>query len=118
MKIKGPIGLGKGWKDIPIGGTLPSATALDYKTGAWRSFVPKFDPNLCSHCMICVHYCPVMAIPTKIDEKGVEGWRDKIYTGVIRLETNLDYCTGCGICAEECPTGAIKMERETWEVKK
>jgi len=108
---------GATWKELPIGGTLPAASALDYKTGAWRSFVPKFDPNQCTHCMICVHYCPVMAIPTEINENGVKGWKDKIYKGVVRLETNLDYCTGCGVCAEECPTEAIKMERETWEVK-
>lgn len=106
-----------GWKELPIGGTLPASSALDYKTGAWRSFVPKFNPNECTHCMICVHFCPVMAIPTKIDENGVIGWKDKIYKGVIRLETNLDYCTGCGVCAEECPTKAITMERETWEAK-
>ncbi|HHH77643.1 MAG TPA: hypothetical protein ENL18_00310, partial [Thermoplasmatales archaeon] len=23
-----------------------------------------------------------------------------------------DYCKGCGICASECPTHAIAMERE------
>ncbi len=26
-----------------------------------------------------------------------------------RFEFNLDYCKGCGICAAECPCGAIKM---------
>lgn len=26
-----------------------------------------------------------------------------------RFEINLDYCKGCGICASECPCGAIKM---------
>jgi Pyruvate/2-oxoacid:ferredoxin oxidoreductase delta subunit len=26
---------------------------------------------------------------------------------------DLDYCKGCGICAEECPCGAIAMEPET-----
>jgi len=24
-----------------------------------------------------------------------------------------DYCKGCGICANECPTKAIEMVRET-----
>ncbi|MFO1324645.1 MAG: NAD(P)-binding protein [Burkholderiales bacterium] len=30
-----------------------------------------------------------------------------------RFEFNFDYCKGCGICASECPCGAIKMIPET-----
>ncbi len=30
-----------------------------------------------------------------------------------RFRFNLDYCKGCGICAAECPCGAIRMEPET-----
>jgi 2-oxoacid:acceptor oxidoreductase delta subunit (pyruvate/2-ketoisovalerate family) len=30
-----------------------------------------------------------------------------------RFEIDYDYCKGCGICAEECPCGAIAMEAET-----
>ena len=29
-----------------------------------------------------------------------------------RFKYNFDYCKGCGICAEECPCGAIKMVPE------
>ena len=29
-----------------------------------------------------------------------------------RFEINLDYCKGCGICAAECPCGAIEMVAE------
>ena len=29
-----------------------------------------------------------------------------------RFEFNFDYCKGCGICASECPCGAIKMVPE------
>ncbi|MCM2289158.1 MAG: 4Fe-4S binding protein [Sulfuritalea sp.] len=28
------------------------------------------------------------------------------------LRVNYDYCKGCGMCAAECPCGAIKMEAE------
>ncbi len=30
-----------------------------------------------------------------------------------RFEFNYDYCKGCGLCAAECPCGAIRMEPET-----
>ncbi len=30
-----------------------------------------------------------------------------------RFQFNFDYCKGCGICAAECPCGAIKMVPET-----
>ena len=29
-----------------------------------------------------------------------------------RYEIDYDFCKGCGICAEECPCGAIRMEPE------
>ncbi|MFQ5885170.1 MAG: 4Fe-4S binding protein, partial [Thermoplasmata archaeon] len=29
-----------------------------------------------------------------------------------KIEINLKYCKGCGICAEECPVKAIIMVRE------
>ncbi len=28
------------------------------------------------------------------------------------MEIDLDYCKGCGICAAECPKGAIVMIKE------
>jgi len=28
------------------------------------------------------------------------------------FQFNLDYCKGCGICAQECPCGAIQMTPE------
>ena len=28
-------------------------------------------------------------------------------------QTDVDYCKGCGLCAAECPCGAIEMEAET-----
>ena len=30
-----------------------------------------------------------------------------------RFEFNYDYCKGCGVCAAECPCGAIEMVQET-----
>lgn len=102
----------KGWHDLMRGADLPPATSLEYKTGSWRSMRPVFDPNNCIHCMICVAYCPDMAIPITKSEEGVVGKGGRLYKGAVRLETNFDYCKGCGICAQECPTKCITMIRE------
>ena len=32
--------------------------------------------------------------------------------GSYAYEIDLDHCKGCGICAQECPCGAIGMEPE------
>ena len=49
----------------------------------------------CFHCDNCYSYCPDNAIIKH--EDGT-------------LEFNYDYCKGCGICATECPCGAIVMK--------
>lgn len=53
-----------------------------------------FSCGNCFHCDNCYSYCPDNAIVKR--EDGT-------------LEINYDYCKGCGICASECPCGAIKM---------
>lgn len=102
----------KGWHDLMRGADLPPTTSLEYKTGSWRTMRPVFDPTDCIHCMICVAYCPDMAIPIIKNEDGVTGKGGRLYKGVVRLETDFDYCKGCGICAQECPTKCITMIRE------
>ncbi|MDR1333863.1 MAG: 4Fe-4S binding protein, partial [Holosporaceae bacterium] len=53
-----------------------------------------FSCGNCFHCDNCYGYCPDNAIIKHPDGS---------------LEINYDYCKGCGICASECPCGAIKM---------
>jgi 2-oxoacid:acceptor oxidoreductase delta subunit (pyruvate/2-ketoisovalerate family) len=52
----------------------------------------------CFECDTCYGVCPDNAII-------------KLGPGK-RYEINLDYCKGCGMCAEECPAGAIDMIKE------
>ncbi len=52
----------------------------------------------CFECDNCYGVCPDNAI-------------NKLGPGK-RFEFKYDYCKGCGLCAEECPCGAIKMVSE------
>ncbi|MBT6096196.1 MAG: NAD(P)-binding protein, partial [Rhodospirillaceae bacterium] len=52
----------------------------------------------CFECDNCYGICPDNAI-------------DKLGSG-LRFKFKYDYCKGCGMCATECPCGAIKMVAE------
>jgi NADPH-dependent glutamate synthase beta subunit-like oxidoreductase len=57
----------------------------------------------CGNCMACDNcygVCPDNAVL-------------KIGTTAYDYEIDLDFCKGCGVCAEECPVGAIRMVPET-----
>jgi len=63
------------------------------KTGDWRSKRPVMSPEACLAvkrgevtCQLCWAYCPDACIA-----RGVGP------------EIDLEYCKGCGICAEVCP---------------
>ena len=92
------------WKELTIGTiNLEAGNSVQNLTGTWRSGQkPQFLEEHCIQCFFCWLYCPHFAIQ-------VEGGE---VTGI-----NYDYCTGCGICAVECPTKekAIVMVKE--EVK-
>lgn len=75
------------------------------KTGDWRASRPVIDDSRCTpaknkrpSCFICWLYCPEGVVKRSIP-----------------VEIDLDYCKGCGICAEECPTKAIQMVEEQKE---
>jgi 2-oxoacid:acceptor oxidoreductase delta subunit (pyruvate/2-ketoisovalerate family) len=54
----------------------------------------------CFACDNCYGVCPDNAV-IKLEPGGA-----------YQYEYDLDYCKGCGICAEECPCGAIEMVPE------
>jgi pyruvate ferredoxin oxidoreductase delta subunit len=89
---------GLGWKDLEIGCVISKpGNARQYKTGDWRSLKPVCDTGKCIRCGICYIFCPDMAI-----QKTEAGY----------FEADLYYCKGCGICAQECFTGCIRMVAE------
>ncbi|MBP6854563.1 MAG: 4Fe-4S binding protein, partial [Rhodoferax sp.] len=52
----------------------------------------------CFECDNCYGVCPDNAVIKHGPGKG--------------FDFNYDYCKGCGVCAAECPCGAIRMEPE------
>ncbi len=65
------------------------------RTGDWRSSTPVIHHEQCSQkdtCLLCWLYCP-----------------DGVISRDFPLRVDLEYCKGCGICAEECPRKAITM---------
>jgi pyruvate ferredoxin oxidoreductase delta subunit len=75
------------------------------RTGDWRSSRPEIDLTKCTpsknnrpSCFLCWLYCP-------------EG----VVTRTTPVKIDMEYCKGCGICARECPTKAIKMVDERQE---
>ncbi len=86
------------WKELNVGCVIDEAgNAATYRTGDWRSQRPVYNKDRCIRCGTCYVFCPDMAI--KIIQDGY-------------IEHDLYYCKGCGICAQECPTGAIAMKDE------
>jgi len=55
-----------------------------------------FSCGRCISCDNCYYYCPDMAIRRVAGGYAVAG----------------DYCKGCGLCVQECPTGSIAMREE------
>jgi NADPH-dependent glutamate synthase beta subunit-like oxidoreductase len=55
-----------------------------------------FSCGRCISCDNCYYYCPDMAIRRVDGGYAVAG----------------DYCKGCGLCVQECPTGSIAMREE------
>jgi len=76
-------------------GLVGPGSFKENKTGSWRVFRPEYDKEKCTMCNFCWFYCPEGCIDRK------DG----------KMSFDLDYCKGCGICANECPAEAIKMVR-------
>ncbi len=86
-------------KDDNISAMSTLAVGEAGKTGDWRDLRPVIDRGKCipsvknrRACFLCWLYCP-----------------DGVVKAGIPVEIDLDYCKGCGICAEECPAKAITM---------
>lgn len=78
---------------LSVGAVAEPGSTVVTKTGTWRTYVPVFDNEKCIKCSLCEIYCPECCI------HQVDGL----------FVPDLEYCKGCGVCANECPRGAIEM---------
>lgn len=72
------------------------------RTGEWRDSHPVIDQKKCLPakqnkltCFLCWLYCP-----------------EAVISKIVPVQINLEYCKGCGICAQVCPAKAITMVNE------
>ena len=84
-------------KTLTPGLVAEPGSSVANHTGGWRNERPRFLGRTCTGCDLCIVFCP----------EGI------VYrTGPKRYDFDLNYCKGCGICAEECPVHDIVMEVE------
>ncbi|MDW5561809.1 MAG: 2-oxoacid:acceptor oxidoreductase family protein [Methanomassiliicoccus sp.] len=101
------------WDEIPIGVSLRKtahveeevgpATTYQHHTGRWKWSTPLYKKDKCIRCLRCWWSCPDAAIVRQDDDY---------------MRWDLEYCKGCGICADICPVEAIDMlqgARGTWQ---
>jgi pyruvate ferredoxin oxidoreductase delta subunit len=79
---------------LPItpGSYEPGSMAQGGK-GRELSAAPRVEVGKCTRCLACWIFCPDSAV---------------VVTDTA-VDINLAHCKGCGICATECPEGAIGM---------
>ena len=76
------------WETLPVAGAVRPGGAPRTQTGGWRTGEkPAADVSLCVNCLLCWLYCPRLRGHARRDVHGFD----------------LDYCKGCGICADVCP---------------
>lgn len=96
-------------------------SARSYLTGDWRSQRPIFDAAKCVQCFACWRFCPDSCILTAGGPQAKEA-SPRSVNWVVRAQmprwpawtvagVDYEFCKGCGICADRCPTGALTMER-------
>jgi 2-oxoacid:acceptor oxidoreductase delta subunit (pyruvate/2-ketoisovalerate family) len=86
------------WNELLVGCAVTDVgNTKSFCTGDWKSQHPIWEDSRCIKCGICSLFCPEFCISQQKD-------------GYFR--SNPYYCKGCGICAQECWTQAIKMVEE------
>jgi pyruvate-ferredoxin/flavodoxin oxidoreductase len=118
--------------DLPVSafagredGTFPSGTARYEKRGIAVN-VPEWIAENCTQCNQCAYVCPHAVIrPFLIDNKEAAALPEgcfaleaigKSYAGMkFRIQVSVLDCTGCGNCADVCPSKVKALEMKPLE---
>lgn len=121
--------------DLPVSafvgiedGTFPPGTSQYEKRGIAVQ-VPEWIPENCIQCNQCAYVCPHAAIrPFLLDEKEMAGApkgmktakaNGKEFEGLqFRIQVDTLDCTGCGNCADVCPSKTKALEMKYLETQK
>ncbi|MDF1575752.1 MAG: pyruvate:ferredoxin (flavodoxin) oxidoreductase [Bacteroidales bacterium] len=120
--------------DLPVSaftgredGTFPAGTSQYEKRGIAVN-VPEWIADNCIQCNQCAYVCPHAAIrPFLIDEEearalpgGVETIKatGKAFAGLqFKIQVSVLDCTGCGNCADVCPSKTKALEMKPLETQ-
>ncbi|MEZ4770151.1 MAG: 4Fe-4S dicluster domain-containing protein [Caldilineales bacterium] len=83
-------------------------------TDSWQSVGPTLDE--CIKCNICASYCPVAEVTDLFPGPKYVGPQAQRFreNGQPRTpDHSVDYCSGCRVCNEVCPTGVRITEINT-----
>ncbi len=118
--------------DLPVSafagredGTFPAGTSQYEKRGIAVN-VPEWIPDNCIQCNQCAYVCPHAAIrPFLIDEKEAKALPEgteilkangKAFDGLhFKIQVSVLDCTGCGNCADVCPSKEKALEMKPLE---
>ena len=108
---------------LPEDGTFPSGTT-QYEKRNIAIDIPVWNPTQCIQCGKCVLVCPHAAIrakvykPQELEEapetfKHAEAKFPNFKGDDFTVQVAPEDCTGCGLCAANCPIDKIKPEDPT-----
>jgi len=111
------------WQELNLASTTHSGSARYFLTGDWRSSRPVWvyagKDTGCVACGVCTIYCPegclsmVPIAQTPFGLKQLQQFQpEHLDAESVVPMADLNYCKGCGICAQECWTRCIKMVTE------
>jgi pyruvate-ferredoxin/flavodoxin oxidoreductase len=120
--------------DLPVSafagredGTFPAGTSQWEKRGIAVN-VPEWIPDNCIQCNQCAYVCPHACIrPFLIDEEEAKALPEgtetikaigKAFAGLhFKIQVSVLDCTGCGNCADVCPSKVKALEMKPLETQ-
>ncbi|CAK9027373.1 Pyruvate dehydrogenase [NADP(+)] (CpPNO) (Pyruvate:NADP(+) oxidoreductase) [Durusdinium trenchii] len=106
--------------EVEVDGCVPLSQTRFAKRGVAES-VPVVDMDKCIQCNVCSAICPHAVIrpfllsnmelqkaPSSFDARKATG--GNTYAGLhFRIQASPNDCTGCEVCTNACPVGALSM---------